>query len=272
MGDFCRNSAVAESTPCLPKVGLESLPVELFYELQLFALSEHLPYTSRHIHGIFHSTRASFRSEYLLGRAVAVSIDPSVSTIFTRVLRYPICSQEVLEVLCKRLPKEEHTRRVELPRRLFRSLAPKVGAIQWKEREHPMPFVRYLFESAALPPLNINAHEGYALTKAVHAKFIPLVRYLLRQGAEPQRKEGLVVHVAIRQKDLGLVKTLVEREDSPYEENRGKRKRRKMEDRVVVDREMLKTAVKCDARDIVEYFTREKGCIPDIETLRMMMR
>jgi hypothetical protein len=33
---------------------------------------------------------------------------------------------------------------------------------------------------------------------------------------------------------------------------------------------MLKVAVKLDARDIVEYFMKEKGCVPDLQTLQMM--
>lgn len=33
---------------------------------------------------------------------------------------------------------------------------------------------------------------------------------------------------------------------------------------------MLKMAVKCDARDIVEYFMKEKGCVPDMQTVLMM--
>jgi len=44
-----------------------------------------------------------------------------------------------------------------------------------------------------------------------------------------------------------------------------------LEDRVVVTQEMLKAAVKYRAQDIVEYFTREKGCIPDVQTLKLLM-
>ena len=71
--------------------------------------------------------------------------------------------------------------------------------------------------------------------------------------------------VAIRRKDLSLVRRLIERPKEPE-----KTKRRKLEDRILVTSEMLRMAVKCDARDIVEYFTLEKGCIPDMQTLCMM--
>lgn len=82
--------------------------------------------------------------------------------------------------------------------------------------------------------------------------------------------------VAIRQKNLPLVKMLIERDDSAYGpgdvvNKQRKRKRRRLEDRIPVHREMLKTAVKCDARDIVDYLTVEKGCVPDMQTLQMMM-
>ena len=83
----------------------------------------------------------------------------------------------------------------------------------------------------------------------------------------PCWKGHLPVIVAIRRKDLALVRMLVERiEPSP----KGSGKRRKLEDRVEVTPEMLRVAVKCKAQDIVEYLTREKGCIPDMQTLLLM--
>lgn len=69
--------------------------------------------------------------------------------------------------------------------------------------------------------------------------------------------------VAIRRKDLFLLRLLIERP-------KGTRKRRKLEDRIQVTSEMLRVAVKCDARDIVEYFIVEKGCIPDMQTIGMI--
>lgn len=70
--------------------------------------------------------------------------------------------------------------------------------------------------------------------------------------------------VAIRRKDLSLVKMLIERE---AELKHGKGKKRRLGDRMHVNNDMLRMAVKCDARDIVQYFTEEKGCIPDLKTL-----
>jgi len=131
------------------------------------------------------------------------------------------------------------------------------------DREHPLPYLKYLYETPSIPPPDANSHDGYALTKAVHARFIPLIRFLLVHGASPQCKKGLAVMVAIRRKDLTMVRMLVEHPKSTQ-------KRRKLEDRILVTSEMLRMAVKCDARDIVEYLTLEKRCIPDMQTLRMM--
>lgn len=128
--------------------------------------------------------------------------------------------------------------------------------------------------------------EGYALTKAVAAGFIPLVQFLLEKGASPAHKDGIAVHAAIRRKDLSLVKLLVEPnhtyetvdgtklrvkssdDDRPHKSQRAKKRR--IEDRVKVDQAMLKTAVACDARDIVQYIVQEKACVPDMKTVRLM--
>ncbi|KAG6862032.1 hypothetical protein C0995_008220 [Termitomyces sp. Mi166 len=265
-------------------VGLESLPVEdstqhhhqLLYEVQLYALSESLPMASRRIYAVFQLSSASFRSQYLLGRAFARG-PQDMASIFTKILRYPMCTEDVVEQLLPLLARggfDVKASRFDIPKRLFRSLAPKTGSVNWKEQEPPLPFLQYLFDSPGTSKPNVNSHGGYALTKAVYARFIPLIKFLLGHGAEPQCKNYLAIFVAIRQRDLALVKLLIERDDSPYMDRlvTGKRKRRKLEDRVVVNREMLKAAVKCDARDIVDYLTREKGCIPDMQTLHMMTK
>lgn len=82
-------------------------------------------------------------------------------------------------------------------------------------------------------------------------------------------KDALAVIVAIRQKNLSLVKMLVERtDDSSSSTNK---KRRKLEDRVKPDAKMLKVAVQSKARDITEWLCHEKGVVPDMQTLQMMM-
>lgn len=72
--------------------------------------------------------------------------------------------------------------------------------------------------------------------------------------------------VAIRQKNLEMVKLLVERQES----KKKKGKRRKIEDRLSLDSDMLKIAVMANAHDIVEYLYREKKILPDMLTLKKM--
>jgi hypothetical protein len=95
----------------------------------------------------------------------------------------------------------------------------------------------------------------------------------LDHGASPGSKNDLAVFVAIRRKDMSLVKMLVERDGSPRQIDPSvKGKRRKMEDRVDVRPEMVEAAVKCGAMDIAKYFTTVKGCVPDMKTLQLMAR
>jgi hypothetical protein len=114
------------------------------------------------------------------------------------------------------------------------------------------------------------------LTKAVHAGFLPLIRFLLYHGASPGCKNGLAVTVAVRKKDLPLVKLLIEPDVLPPETVVGskanKAKRRRIEDRVTISSDMLKAAVMRNAKDIVKYFINEKNCIPDMQTLYLMTR
>jgi hypothetical protein len=236
--------------------------------------------------------------------------------MYTRALRYPSCNIEVLEAfrsLVKRNrdrhkvrspktdpPEEEEKEEKEkeeeepkitkktlfdLPRRLFRNLDKRST---WTDNDAPLPYLRHLFNTFkasdednddrddGLRP-DPNANQGYALTKAVHIKFIPLVRFLLEHGASPEPKDCLAIIVAIRQKNLPLVKMLIERQESssPSPGNPGpsssSQKRRRLEDRVKPDVKMLKEAVRCKARDVTEYLYHEKGVVPDMTTLQMMM-
>lgn len=187
------------------------------------------------------------------------------------MLRYPICTKDVLEAYFRKRDPGEQRSAPELPRRLFRALVRKSTG-DWSDRDSPLPFLRYLYDSPYLCSPNANSHDGYALTKAVQVGFIPLVRFLLDHGATPAWKSNLPIIIAIYRKDLDLVRTLVERMDTGKLSPKGKgtAKRRKLEDRVEVTPEMLRAAVKCKAQDIVEYLTREKGCIPDMQTLLLM--
>ncbi len=98
------------------------------------------------------------------------------------------------------------------------------------------------------------------LTKAVHAKFFPLVEFLLDHLAIPG---GVALKVAIFQKDLRMLRLLVERP-------KGKGRNEKPEDRVLLGNGLLKVAVVSGATDIIEYLLQEKGVIPDIQTLKKL--
>ena len=186
------------------------------------------------------------------------------------MLRYPICTKDVLEAYFRRSDPGATRSAPDLPRRLFRALVCR--STDWSDRDPPLPFLRYLYACPHLDPPNANSHDGYTLTKAVQVGFVPLVRFLLDHGATPAPKNNLPIFIAIHRKDLGLVRMLVEKMNTGKSSSQGRAegKRRKLEDRVEVRPEMLRAAVKCKAQDIVEYFTREKGCIPDMHTLLLM--
>jgi len=188
--------------------------------------------------------------------------------IFSKALRYPLCSKPVFEALYRKCgwnPVEGSA--PELPRRLFRFLSPKTAVTgrvpDWNEGEHPLPFLKYLYSTPVAP--DPNSHKGYALTKAVSARFYPLIRFLMDHGASPHHRHALAVKVAIRQKNLPLVKMLIERSAEI-----GRGKKRRLQDRIIVTPDLLKAAVICGAGDIVEYFSEEKACVPDMQTLQLL--
>lgn len=100
-----------------------------------------------------------------------------------------------------------------------------------------------------------------------------MVRFLLKHGADPSMKGCLAVMVAIRRKDLALVKMLIEpggeTGGDESEERRGKGgvKRRRLEDRVQVNQKMLASAMQWDAKDIANYFVKDKGLTPPMQSL-----
>ncbi|EGN98968.1 hypothetical protein SERLA73DRAFT_122824 [Serpula lacrymans var. lacrymans S7.3] len=254
------------------RLSLDTLPVELLHEIQLYAVSPSLPYTCKHIFDVFKLAPSSYRAQFLLSATQTVC--PTIRV--TKLLRYPLCTKEVLAVVIRmRDDIFSWDYPSELPRRLFRPLHPKPSSeepsskqIGWSDRDKPLPFLNYLYSLKFRPP-NANSHEGYALTKAVHAAFIPLIQFLLDHGASPRCKDGLAVLVAIRRRDLSLVKMLIQKDDVPTIKS-GKSKKPKLEDRITATQDMLKAAVKCNARDIVEYLTKEKGCVPDMQTILLM--
>ncbi|KAH8100888.1 hypothetical protein BXZ70DRAFT_988532 [Cristinia sonorae] len=264
----------------MPAIG--DLPVELLYDIFLFTLSEHFPHTSRHIYSVFKQAPSSIHAEYLISRCLPTDDLPS------KILRYPICTIPILESLL-RIPTfatllSNHSRSsIKIPRRLFQNLTPKprprvVGMKKrtrqkepsWSAEDAPMPLLRFLLEEPRFPNPDWNYKDGYPLTKAVMAGFVPLIRFLLENGASPEYKNGLAVRLAITRKDLSLVRMLIEPDGSVKDAEGRIVRRRRLEDRVKVDTEMVKAAVKVDARDIVKYLVAEKGCVPDMQTVLMI--
>ncbi|KAF8501726.1 hypothetical protein F5888DRAFT_1632553 [Russula emetica] len=268
--------------PC--KDLLATLPVELLYEIHLFAASEALPLTCRRLYDVFKNASPAVHADYLIARHIQ---SPSClrPNIITYVLRFPLCTPSVLAALLERpsFPhpvqssstntdthhtdtRTSHPNPPELPRRLFRQLSTS-GA-------EALPHLHFLYTSSA-PQLNtprrpiIDSYNGYPLVRAASACAIPLVRFLLDHGASPRRRDALAIRIAIKRRDLSLVRLLIDPADAPPDERRTG-KRRKLADRVKVTSEMLRLAVTCGARDIAEYLMNEKGCVPDLITLSLL--
>jgi len=158
----------------------------------------------------------------------------------------------VLDALLKRSaarPPNE-TFDVRLPRWLFRRLSPS--------GEEALPLLRYLY-GLRDPPIRPvpDSHSGFPLASAVKAGAIPLVHFLLEQGASPWRKGALAVRLAIKRRDLDLVRLLMGSSKTSSGE-------------VKVDSDMLKLAVKVGAWHIAEVLVNEKGCVPDLEIIALL--
>lgn len=236
-------------------------------------------------------------ADYLAGRYVALPCTSNKPDIITYALRFPLCTLIVLRALLERPTsiddananananaitsgarankrrKNHHpdacgsSRPPELPRRLFRQLSVSSAGAE------VLSLLRYLYSSDTKvrrwPEPDADSHDGYALVRAVNVGAIPIVRFLLEHGASPDRRKALSVKLAIKQRDLSLVRLLVEPSDvCPEERRRGKRRR--LADRIQVDSEMLRYAVTHGAHDIAEYLMHEKGCVPDLETLSLL--
>ncbi|KAF8910690.1 hypothetical protein CPB85DRAFT_1562042 [Mucidula mucida] len=177
--------------------------------------------------------------------------------LYSKVLRYRLCTAPVLDIITTRCAAATNLDKfTELPKHFFRRLDVNT--------DEPLPFLRQIEANPVIPPLNVNAHNGFALTMAVHASFIPLIHYLLALGANPDAKHAIAVIVAIRKKDLQLVRLLIE----PLQY---RSKRPRIPKRILPSErpELLKVAIQVDARDIVDYL-REKGCVPDLGMIKLL--
>ena len=272
----------------------------------MYGQSEYLPHVCHHLYAVFKSAPTSILSQYLISRHYGTSL---IAKSLRYPFCNQNIIEAILRNLPTSLNREDIKWETELPRRAFRTLQPKSSSSSsrtgskrrrkhgWSVDDEPLPFFRFLFNHPRLRRPNVNQFHGYGLTKAVFAGHVPLIRFLLEHGADPGCKDGLAIMVAINKRDLNLVKLLIEPDSTPvldtdpdgegnaYHDRKRQRsnecgekstvkpnraKRRKLEDRVRINPEMLKAAVRSDARPIVEYLMNEKGCVPDMQTLMMM--
>jgi hypothetical protein len=258
-------------------------------------LSPLFPYLSHHLGDTFNLSPTSFRVQYLLAVCTSPRQETShAADVISKALRYPLCTPPVLDLLCSKLddlsrlyPTLIRPHICELPRRLFRSLTPRSDARDWQALDEPLPFLQHMLYKGTtqFPALNPNSHHGYALTRAVHARHMPLIQLLLDMGASPACKGGIAIKVAIKQKNLKVVRMLIEREErrrvfssattlaresSGRQKKQGQEERRLEDDVEVPAQSMLELAVKCNARDIIDYLAWEKGVVPDMQTLKRL--
>ncbi|KAH9041729.1 hypothetical protein EDB85DRAFT_2139825 [Lactarius pseudohatsudake] len=183
------------------------------------------------------SAPATIKADYLMGRRLAHPNKSCRSSIVSFALRYPLCrTPEVLDALLRR-----------------------PGGLS-AQREDALPLLRYLYgrldRDLSIRPIP-DSHHGFPLASAVKAGAIPLVRFLLEQGASPYSKDALAVRLAVKRHDLDLVRLLIDTSKSSSGETG-------------VGSDMLKFAVKFGAGDIAKYLMNEKGCVPDLETISLL--
>jgi len=190
-----------------------------------------------------------------------------LAALVTEALTYPMCNTDVIQALHRIVesmspigpPLAFPSARIVLPKRIFRSPSPNSA-------EDPLPLLLHLSSQPLYGLAGVNSHSGYALTKAVYASNYPLIRFLLQLGANPELKDYMAVRIAINKQNLELVKMLVERED----ESLALGKRRRLTDRVTITKRLVEEAIRVDARGIVNYFVKEKGCAPSIKSVIYM--
>jgi hypothetical protein len=268
---------------------------QLLYLIHLFAVNPALPLTSKYFYLVLKRAPPSVMARYLFNRHCDTSLD--LAGLISKALTYPACTLQVFQRYLDIVPasyrhlypnqrqtndaaapiKETPTRLFMLPRRFFRDLEPTtLDGTQQDNARHA--FLEFLY---ALPPVsyvgtdktqalkpNTNSHDGYPLIKAVQARDMRLINFLLSHKADPNKKDKSAVLLAIHQRNLDLVKLLVEGNNQRKEGH--VRKKKKKEDIVDVDNILLAAAVRANATDIVEWLVTEKGCVPDIKILRSM--
>jgi len=212
---------------------------------------------------------------------------PNRSDFFTRCLRYPICNQAVVQSICRLIKEHRYglvldsCSLVRLPNRLGHHLrsasstsssSSSDSTTTWTVDDEPLPFLRYLSECPDIPPFELN---GFILANALKAKFIPLVEFILDRETSTNSHHRLALQLAVRQKDLGLLKLLVEgggrgigRDPKTMRSRRIEKKRTTV--RLPLDAELLNLAIHVGAYDIASYLHKEKKVVPNLQTIKKL--
>ena len=220
------------------------------------------------------------------------------ATLINFSISFPLCDQEVLEAVVRisGLVKPIHTgpsappaprvgvhitrgslqdTLISLPKRPFRALQ-KASA---SRRRTTLAYIQYLYTLASELGLKVrtNSHEGYALIWAVQSLDRPIIELLLQNGADPGRKKALAVQVAILNREVEIVKLLVEAMEifgkRPVTTTTAKASTSAAAgtppEKLKMGDLLLARALRCDATDIVDWLVSEKGCVPSTQVLEM---
>ncbi|WWD18711.1 hypothetical protein CI109_103165 [Kwoniella shandongensis] len=292
---------------------LTDLPVELLQQIHLLALNPFLPLTSTYIHSILHHPSPSYVATYLL----ALYSDYGPNEILVRALRHPVCTIEVAKDIQriwdrrrgyippiqsthdddKRRRHRHRTRSISLPLPVSQPTAPELTCRELPRRlfrpsssspSSPVhPLIHYLFDQYSPSP---NSHKGYPLCRAAFTSNYDLASYLLHKGADPAMKDCLAVEIAISNKDIKMVRLLVERDptdclSTAHASNEGasgvvkgenkmskKVKKVKLGDRIEIGTNMVETAMKKGSKEIVNYFVYEKKVMPPLQSIMKLSK
>ncbi|KAL1413080.1 hypothetical protein Q8F55_000829 [Vanrija albida] len=298
---------IARKPKATPPTSMNDLPVELIQDIHLLAGNPHFPTVNQHVHDCLTGPSPTYVAGYMLHlyrdchtrdilpnalrhRLVDIAVAEEMRRLWDNRRGYVPSHQSYLDTSPRsRSPSRTPTVSVpstpekqpkpkrpalsvhRLPRRIFRNRpGPKEPAVA--------PIIKFLFERYAP---EVNGGSGYALQRAVLNGNYDLVEYLLRRGADPTQRDRLAITLAIRAKDLKMIKLLVEplhgagtfkeEGDSPST-SRGKK--RKVIDRVKIDSKLVREAMSAadPSEDIIQYFVHEKGAMPPLNEIMALGR
>ena len=133
--------------------------------------------------------------------------------IITKAHQYPLCTQEVFDALCCHPNCPFLQDDSELPQRLFRHLMLIDGASEWTEHDHPLPFLKYLYNLSSIraPKVISNGNHYYPFTQAIKANFLPLISFLLDHCGDTNCAVELLLLAAVDRYEA-VVKLLLVRD------------------------------------------------------------